>query len=250
MRTARFAALYVLPSGCRREQGQSGVDAATGRTVSGIAVLWKPQVCRAAGTRTARTHQPKTRATTDAAHGHRGLVPEAESESSGSWTRDLSLSAPRCPGQPTQPGLEHRYHLPSDAIRVPLPGGHYGLVQPLRVELGSLQYHGGGLLPICAGGGFARRPVRDLQLRSRCAIYLPPVLAATQGSLHSNQYGWARASHGQRVYRAAVALGEIRTDLSRRLRFRPRTVVGLSSLFRPLQFPPAASGIGLSYPGR
>ena len=135
MRTARFAALYVLPSGCRREQGQSGVDAATGRTVSGIAVLWKPQFCRAAGTRTARTHQPKTRATTDAAHGHRGLVPEAESESSGSRTRDLSLSAPRCPGQPTQPGLEHRYHLSSDAIRVPLPGGHYGLVQPLRVEL-------------------------------------------------------------------------------------------------------------------
>ena len=154
MRVARFAALYFLPSACRREQRESGSDAATGRTVSEIAVLRKPQVRRAAGTRTATTHQPKTRATTDAVDGHRSLVPEAESELSSSQTRDLSVSAPRCHCQPTQPGLEYRYYLHSDAIGLSVPGGHYGLVQPLRVELESLQYHGGGLLPICTGGGF------------------------------------------------------------------------------------------------
>jgi len=31
-----------------------------------------------------------------------------------------------------QPGLEHRYYVPSDAWRLPLPGGRNGLVQPLR----------------------------------------------------------------------------------------------------------------------
>ena len=250
MRTARVAALYFLPSACRREQGEPGSDAATGRTISGIAVLRKPQVRRAAGTRTATTDQPKTRATTHAVNGHRSLVPEAESESSGSRTRDLSVFAPQCHCQPAHPGLEHRYYLHSDALGLSVPGGHYRLVQPLRVELGSLQYHGGGLLPICTGGGFMHRQVRDLQLRSRCAIYLPPVSATAQGPLYPDQHGWTRASHGQCVYRAVVALGEIRTDLPRRLRFRRRTLVSVISLFRPLQFPPPASGVALSNPSR
>src|SRR5690242_15379297 len=70
MRVARFAALHFLPSTSRREQGESGSDAATGRTVFAIAILRKPQVHRAAGTRTATTHQPKTCATTDAIDGH------------------------------------------------------------------------------------------------------------------------------------------------------------------------------------
>src|SRR5438270_7049878 len=76
------------------------------------------------------------------------------------------------------------------------------------------KYHGGGLLPICARGGFARGPGRDLQLRPRIAIHLQPVSAAAQGPVHPHQYEWAWASPRQCVYRAAVALGEIRTDLS------------------------------------
>jgi putative transposase len=83
-----------------------------------------------------------------------------------------------------------------------------------------------------------------------CAIYLPPVSATAQGPLYPDQHGWTRASHGQCVYRAVVALGEIRTDLPRRLRFRRRTLVSVISLFRPLQFPPPASGVALSNPSR
>src|SRR5690349_5450378 len=96
MRAARVAALHFLPSACWREQGESAADAATGRTIPGVGLLRKPQVRRGAGTGAATSHQPKTRATTDAADGHRSLVPEAESESSGNRTRDLSVSAPRC----------------------------------------------------------------------------------------------------------------------------------------------------------
>src|SRR5438270_13076564 len=147
-------------------------------------------------------------------------------------------------------GLEHRYYLHSHALGLSVSGGYPGLVQPLRAELEFVQYHGGGLLPICARGGFARGPVRDLQLRPRLAIHLQPVSAAAQGPVHPHQYGWAWASPRQCVYRAAVALGEIRTDLSRRLRFRRRTLVGVALLLRPLQFPPPASGVELPHPGR
>ena len=95
MRVARVAAVHVLPSARRREQRESAPDAATGRTIPGGALLRKPQVRCSAGARAATTHQPKTRATTNAVDGHRSLVPEAEPESSGTGTRDLSVSAPR-----------------------------------------------------------------------------------------------------------------------------------------------------------
>jgi len=39
MRVARVAALDFLPSACRREQGESVPDAATGRTLPGVALL-------------------------------------------------------------------------------------------------------------------------------------------------------------------------------------------------------------------
>ena len=137
-------------------------------------------------------HQPKTRATTDAVYGHRSLVPEAESESSGSRSRDLSVPAPRCHRQPAQPGLEHRYYLHSDALGLSVPGGHYGLVQPLRAELGSLQYHGGGLLPVCAGGGVPLRQVRDLQLRSRLRN-LPPASFCSRSRSAPSGSAWMDA---------------------------------------------------------
>jgi hypothetical protein len=203
MRFARFATLDFLSSACRREQGEPAPDAATGRTIPGVALLRKPEVRCGAGTGVATIDQPKTCATTDATDGHRSLVPEAEPESSGSRTPNLSVSAPRCRRQSTQPGLEHRYYLHSHALGLSVSGGYPGLVQPLRAELEFVQYHGGGLLPICARGGFARRPVRDLQLRPRLAIHLQPVSAAAQGPVHPHQYGWAWASPRQCIYAIA-----------------------------------------------
>src|SRR5437763_15797552 len=139
MRFARFTTLDFLSSACRREQGEPAPDAATGRTIPGIALVRKPEVRCGAGTGVATIDQPKTCATTDATDGHRSLVPEAEPESSGSRTRDLSVSAPRCRRQSTQPGLEHRYYLHSHALGLSVSGGYPGLVQPLRAELEFVQ---------------------------------------------------------------------------------------------------------------
>src|SRR5262245_31309648 len=111
MRTARTATLDFLLSAGRRDQGEPASDAAAGRTVLGVALLRKPQVCRPAGTGVATGDQSQTSATTNADHGHRSLVPEAEPQSSGAWTRNLSVPASRRHHQPAQPSLEHRYYL-------------------------------------------------------------------------------------------------------------------------------------------
>src|SRR3954447_12426063 len=250
MRTARIATLDFLLSARRRDQGESASHAAAGRTVLGVALFRKPQVCGGAGTGVATGGQPKTSATTDADHGHRGLVPEAEPQPSGSGPRDLSILASRRHHQPAQPGLEHRYYLYSNALRFLVSGSHHRLVQPLRIELGSVQHDGGRLLPVHAGDGIARGPVRDLQLRPGLAVYFQPVPSTAQGPRHLDQHGWTRAGIGQCFHREAVAVGEVRIDLPRRVRLRHRTLVSPIPLLRPLQFSTPSPGAELLHPGR
>jgi hypothetical protein len=55
----------------------------------------------------------------------------------GSGSRDLPVLAARRLHRTAQPGLEHRYYVPSDAWRLPLPGGRNGLVQPVALSRGS-----------------------------------------------------------------------------------------------------------------
>ena len=64
-----------------------------------------------------------------------------------------------------------------------------------------------------------------------------------------HQYGWARPRTGQRFHRAAVALAQVRDDLSRRLRHRPGPVPGAAELFPLLQSRPATSGAGVQDAG-
>jgi len=72
--------------------------------------------------------------------------PKCNLSRTGSGSRDLPVLAARRLHRTAQPGLEHRYYVPSDAWRHPLPGGRNGLVQPLRDQLGTLQHHGDRLL--------------------------------------------------------------------------------------------------------
>lgn len=73
--------------------------------------------------------------------------------------------------------LEHRYYLHSDAGQLPLPGRGGGLVQPLRAQLGAVQYNGNRLLPGGAGRCVPLRPARNLELRSGFAVHLADFLA-------------------------------------------------------------------------
>ena len=44
--------------------------------------------------------------------------------------------------RPPKPSLVRRYHLYSDAARLPVPRGHHGLAQPQGVGLAAFQQHG------------------------------------------------------------------------------------------------------------
>lgn len=61
-----------------------------------------------------------------------------------------------------------------------------------------------------------------------------------------DQHGRPRPLDGQRLHRAIVALGEVRTDLHGRFRRRAEIVDGAGKLLPVLQSQPAASGAGLS----
>lgn len=91
--------------------------------------------------------QSQTRSTTDAPDGHRGSLRQTEPEPSGSWPSHLPVPSARAADRAGSPSVEHRYHLHSATAGFPVSGGHRGLVQPLRLELGAFQHVG---CPFCS----------------------------------------------------------------------------------------------------
>src|ERR1035437_10108366 len=163
-------------------------------------------------------------------YGNRSSLSETELELPGAGSRDLPIPAARPVDRAAQPGLEHRYYIYSDAWRVPLPGRCHGLVQPLRAELGTLQYHGDRLLSGCAGSRVPLRPTRDLELRSGVPIHRREFPGAREKARLQDQHGWTRPRPGQGFHRATVAQLEVRAYLSRRLRQWGRPVSGVGPL--------------------
>src|SRR4051812_8753506 len=139
MRPARSAALELLLPTAAGERREPTPAASARRALHGVSVLRQPSHGRHAGGR-AQAH-----ATADADSGSRSALSETESEPSGGRPPDLPVPAARRLDRAAQPCLEHRYYVPSDAGRFPLPGGRHGLVQPLCTQLGTLQYNGDGL---------------------------------------------------------------------------------------------------------
>ena len=145
VRTAGPAALDLLLPAAAGERGEPAPAAAARRAVPGVPVLRQPAHGGHVG------GQSQAHPAADAHSGHRGPVSETQFEPPGAGPRDLPVLTARSLHRAAQPGLEHRYYLRSDAGRLPLPGGRHGLVQPLRAQLGTLQYHGDRLLPGRAG---------------------------------------------------------------------------------------------------
>src|ERR1700688_2590099 len=244
MRTAGSAALNLLPPAAGGERGESASAPPTRPVVPEAPVLRQPQDGRRAGS------EPQTHPAPDAHSGHRSPLPQTELEPPGAGSPDLPVPAARCGNPPAQPRLEHRYYLHSDAWRFPLPGRGDGLVQPLRAQLGTFQYDGNRLLPGGAGRRVPLRPARNLELRSGLAVHLGRLPRSAEEARYLHQYGWPRSRARQRFHRAPVALFEVRADLSRRLRHRPRTVSGVGKLLPLLQSRAAAPGARLSDAGR
>src|ERR1039457_1329878 len=244
VRTARSAALYLLLPAAAGERREPAAAPAAGRTVPGMPVLRQPPHGHHAG------GQPQTHPAADAHRWHRSPLPQTDLESPGAGPRDLPIPAARRLDRTAQPGLEHRYYLHSDAWRLPLPGCRHGLVQPLRAQLGTLQYDGDRLLFGGPRRGLPLRPTRDLELRSGLPVHLARLSGAAEKARHLDQHGWTRPRPGQRFHRALVALFEVRTHLSRRLLQRPGVVPGAGRLLSLLQLPAPAPGARLPLAGR
>src|SRR5262245_15497239 len=119
------AALDLLLPAATGERGELVSAAEVGRAVLGLPVFRQPSHGRDPGS------WPHTHAATHADSGNRSSLSETQSEPSGSGSPDLPVLAARRLHRTAQPGLEHRYYLPSDAWWLSLPGGRHGLVQPL-----------------------------------------------------------------------------------------------------------------------
>src|SRR5579863_5022779 len=244
VRTAGSAALDLLLRAPAGERGELAPDAKAGPVVHEAPVFRQPQ-----DGRRVRRGSPSCPAT-DAHLGNRSALPQAVSEPPGSRPPDLSIPAARRSDRAAQPRLEHRYYLHSDARRLSVPGGGNGLVQPLRAELGAVQHHGDRLLLGRTRRRVPLRPARNLELRSGLAVHRGRLPGSAQAARHPDQHGWPRSRTRQRFHRTAVALAQVRADLPRRLRQRPRSVPGAGELFPLLQPSAAAPGARLSDAGR
>src|SRR5450432_3012886 len=243
VRTAGSAAFDLLLSAAAGKRGEPAPDAPARPVVHEAPVFRQPENGRRTG------DQSQTRATADADSGHRSPLYQTELEPPGTGSRNLSVPAARRRHRKTKSRLEHRYYVYSDAWRLSLPGRRDGLVQPLRAQLGAVQYDGNRLLPGRASRGIPLRPTRHLELRSGLAVYIRRLLGSAEEARHLHQYGWPRTRARQRFHRAAVALAQVRADLSRRGGHRPRTVSGAGELLPLLQSPAPAPGAGVSDAG-
>src|SRR5262245_26981539 len=79
-----------------------------------------------------------------------------------------------------------------------------------------------GLLPGGAGRGAWSGSTGDFQHRQGSAVHEPRVHGTVGDGRRGDQHGWTRASAGQRVRGATVALGEVRGGLLEGLRERRR----------------------------
>src|ERR1035438_4175347 len=244
VRTAESAALDLLLPAAAGERREPAPDAAARRAVSGMSLLRQPPHGGHAG------GEPQTRPAAHGDYGNRSSLSETELELPGAGSRDLPIPAARPVDRAAQPGLEHRYYIYSDAWRVPLPGRCHGFVQPLRTELGTLQYHGDRLLSGCAGSRGSLRPTRDLELRSGFPIHRRGFSSAPEKARRQDQHGWTRPRPGQCFHRATVAQLEVRAHLSRRLRQWGRPVSGVGPLLPFQQLSAPAPSARLPHAGR
>src|ERR1700677_4829618 len=242
VRTAGRAALDLLLPAAAGKRGELAPDAKAGPVVHEAPVFRQPQ-----DGRRVRHGSPSCPAA-DAHFGNRSALPQTASESPGSRPPDLSVPCTRRSDRAAQPCLEHRYYLHSHAWRLSVPGGGDG--QPVRAELGTVQHHGDRLLPDRTRRSVPLRPARNLELRPGLAVHRGRLPGSAQTARHPDQHGWPRPRARQRFHRTAVALAQVRADLSRRLRQRPRTVPGAGELLPLLQSRTAAPGARLSDAGR
>src|SRR5215471_803138 len=244
VRAAGGAALKLLLPAAAGERGELAAVARARRAVPGAAVFRQSQDgCQV------RCGSP-SRSPADAHFRGRGPLSQTQLEPARPGSPDLPIPAAWRGDPAAQPRLEHRYYVRSDAGRFPVSGRGDGLVQPLRPQLGTVQYHGDRLLSSRAGRRVPLWPARNLELGSGRPVHRGRLSGSTEAAWDRHQHGRSRACVGQRVYRTTVAIAQVRTDLPRRLRQRPGPVHRTGELLSLLQPSTPAPGARLLHARR
>ena len=242
---------FALGSVLRSESGEgreSAIDASDRRAVHTDAVLRGPKDEMVAP-RTGIWHQCETGAADYATNGSCRHLPQATAVETGARTSDLSVPTQRNADRPSKPGLDERHHLYSVAARIHLSGRGHGLVQPIRLGVGSIGFVGDVILRGRTRLGSTARPARDLQYRPGSAVHQRGLHEPVEGAWDRHQHGRARSRHRQHLHRTSVANGEIRRGLSEGLPGRAGSAVESQKLFCFLQSRTTASSAGLPNAG-
>src|SRR4029450_10006647 len=134
VRAAGPAAQFVLLRAGAGESRELALDAAHRRAVPGDAVLWPPANGRRSGPRRTRG-EPQASAAADACDGPGRAVSWAKNDDFRSRAQGLSVPAAGPDDRPAEPGLVQRHRLRAAAMRLLVPRGGNGLVQPARAGL-------------------------------------------------------------------------------------------------------------------
>ena len=132
--------------------------------------------------------RPAARRHADAAHGHRGAVPQAQHQQEAPGAPGVPVPAARHGDRAGQPGLGPGHHLHPDGARLGVPDGGAGLVQPPGAGAPGVDHDGGGLLR----RGDRRRP-SPATARRRSST---PTRAASSAAASSSR-PWRPAAHAR-----------------------------------------------------
>ena len=246
-----LVSLDLLPRTHLRERAKSAIAAALGRTLHRISVLRQPADAGGLAAGLCLSDQPQAHPPTDERARAGSDLSQAEVEPTGPRPSGLSLSTSRCANRARQSGLEQRYYLYPHAGGLRVSGSGDRLVQPVCTQLGDIEHR----RRLAQSRGSGRRLIRssktrDLQHRSRIAIYQSTVSGATDRSPDRHQHGWPRPCFRQCLYRKTLAHRQIRARLSARVLDVGRVANGPGEILSALQFSPSASSSAVSHSSR
>ena len=160
----------------------------------------------------------------------------------------LLAAGPCYPG--SESGLVRGHHVPSPASGVSVSCGRDGLVQPVCAGLGAVQFDGNGILPSGVESGADPGKAGDIEHRPGLPVHQRTIHGAAEGRRGADQHGRPGPCAGQRVHRAALALGQIRGGLPVRLCRRAGGASSPGPLLPVLQHRTPAPGLGEADPQR
>ena len=190
--------------------GKPESDEAYRRAVYEVAILWFAAHHSAPQPRGPQ-RESQAHPAPDGRNGYPGDLRETSNNKSDPGGQEVPIPATRSANRAAEPGVVQRHHLHPFNSRLCIPGGHHGLVQPLRAHLAVVELPGDHVLSRCSPGGSGGFwEARHLQHGSGQPVHQRRFHRVFEGCGRGDQHGWPRAIRRQHLHRAAMAFREVR----------------------------------------